>query len=51
MAARLEPDNVRRTHQSPHHFVADAPWSDDDMLQQVRSYVLPALRKQGELVA
>jgi len=28
MAARLAPDNVRRTHQSLHHVVADAPWSD-----------------------
>ena len=27
MAARLAPDNVRRTHQSLHHLVADAPWS------------------------
>ena len=51
MAARLDPDNVRQTHQSLHHLVADAPWSDEDMLQQVRSYVLPALRKQGEVVA
>ena len=51
MAARLDPDNVRQTHQSLHHLVADAPWSEEDMLQQVRSYVLPALRKQGEVVA
>jgi len=26
MAARLFPDNVRQTHQSLHHLVADAPW-------------------------
>ena len=30
MAARLAPDNVRRTHQSLHHLVADAPWSDEE---------------------
>ena len=29
MAARLAPDNVRRTHQSLHHVVAEAPWSDE----------------------
>src|SRR5262249_8046880 len=30
MAARLCPDNVRQTHQSLHHVVAHAPWSDTD---------------------
>ena len=30
MAARLAPENVRRMHQSLHHVVADAPWSDED---------------------
>ena len=29
MAARLAPGNVRQMHQSLHHIVADAPWSDD----------------------
>jgi hypothetical protein len=29
MAARLAPDSVRRMHQSLHHVVADAPWSDE----------------------
>src|SRR5438105_15052780 len=38
MAARLAPDNVRRTHQSLHHLVADAPWNDEQMLAQVRRY-------------
>jgi SRSO17 transposase len=28
MAARLAPDNVRQMHQSLHHVVADAAWSD-----------------------
>ena len=36
MAARLAPDNVRRMHQSLHHLVADAPWNDEEMLEQVR---------------
>jgi SRSO17 transposase len=51
MAARLAPGNVRRLHQSLHHLVADAPWSDEVMLRQVRSYVLPAMEKRGPVVA
>jgi SRSO17 transposase len=51
MAARLAPENVRRMHQSLHHLVADAPWSDDEMLRQVRQQVLPAMQKDGPVVA
>jgi SRSO17 transposase len=51
MAARLAPDNVRRMHQSLHHLVADAPWSDEEMLAQVRQQVLPAMQKHGPVVA
>ncbi len=51
MAARLAPDNVRRTHQSLHHLVADAPWSDEAILGQVRGYVLPAMKAKGPVEA
>jgi SRSO17 transposase len=51
MAARLAPDNVRRMHQSLHHLVADAPWSDEEMLAQVRRHVLASLEKHGAVVA
>jgi SRSO17 transposase len=51
MAARLCPDNVRRTHQSLHHVVAHAPWSDEDILEVVRQYALPAMQKQGPIEA
>jgi SRSO17 transposase len=51
MAARLAPDNVRRMHQSLHHLVADAPWKDEEMLGQVRRQVLPAMQKNGPVVA
>ena len=51
MAARLGPDNVRRMHQSLHHLVADAPWSDEEMLRQVRMQVLPAMQKDSPVVA
>ena len=51
MAARLAPDNVRRTHQSLHHVVADAPWSDEDVLRQVRKYVLAAMTEKEPVAA
>jgi SRSO17 transposase len=51
MAARLSPDNVRRTHQSLHHVVADAAWSDEAVLRQVREYALGAMTEQGPVVA
>jgi SRSO17 transposase len=51
MAARLCPDNVRQTHQSLHHVVAHAPWSDEDMLEAIRQYALPAMQRQGPIVA
>jgi len=51
MAARLAPDNVGRMHQSLHHLVADAPWNDQEMLEQVRQQVLPAMQKHGLVVA
>jgi SRSO17 transposase len=40
MAARLQPGHVRSEHQRLHHFVADAPWSDEAVLAAVRSHVL-----------
>ena len=51
MAARLAPDNVRRTHQSLHHLVADAPWSDEALLETVRGSVLPWMKENGPVVA
>src|ERR1700745_2546171 len=51
MAARLAPDNVRRMHQSLHHVVADAPWSDEAVLARVRSYAVTAMRQKGPVQA
>src|SRR6266404_2369020 len=51
MAARLFPHNVRQAHQSMHHIVADAAWSDEDMLEAVRAYVLPQMEQKGPIVA
>jgi SRSO17 transposase len=43
MAARVQPDNVRSAHQSMHHLVAEAAWSDAAMLSAVAEAVLPKL--------
>jgi SRSO17 transposase len=51
MAARLEPTRVRAAHQSLHHLVAKADWSDDAMLAAVRAHVLPALERHGAIRA
>ena len=51
MAARLNPSHVEPMRQSLHHLVAKAPWSDEALLEQVRSQVLPAMQKQGPIVA
>jgi SRSO17 transposase len=51
MAARLEPARVQATHQSLHHLVAKADWSDAAMLATVRSQVLPAIERHGALNA
>src|ERR1022692_4311651 len=51
MAARVAPDNVRRTHRSSHHLVADSPWSDETVLENVREYVLGAMNRNGPVAA
>ena len=51
MAARLDPENVQRMRQSLHHLVAKAPWNDETLLKEVRNHVLPAMQKQGPVVA
>jgi SRSO17 transposase len=38
-------------HQSLHHLVADAPWNDQELLEQVRQQVLPAMQKSVPVVA
>src|SRR5215203_4054349 len=36
MAARVDPRHVRARHQSPHHFVANAPWDEAAVLKVAR---------------
>ncbi len=47
IAARVEPSRVQGAHQSLHHFVANADWSQEALLRQVRTFVLPAIEKSG----
>src|SRR4051794_31114306 len=51
MAARLDPAKVEPMRQSLHHLVAKAPWSDEELLEQVREQVVPAMEKDGPVVA
>lgn len=43
MASHLAPSTTRAKHQSLHHFVADSPWSDEEMLLRVAQWVVPAM--------
>src|SRR5215468_8688317 len=51
LAARLAPHDVRRVHQSLHHFVANAPWSDEALLESVRHWVLPLMKRNKPVIA
>jgi len=51
MAARLAGNNVRRMHQSLHHVVADAPWSDEAVLNRSLDSVIPAMLRRDPVVA
>src|SRR6516162_10914133 len=46
MAARLAPENVRQMHQSLHHVVADAAWSDEAVLDRCLDFVIPAMLRR-----
>jgi SRSO17 transposase len=43
LAAHADPLNVPAKHQALHHFVANARWSDQVLLERVRQYVEPHL--------
>ena len=43
MAAHVDPQKVRSRHQSLHHFVADANWSDQEMLLRVAQWTVPLM--------
>lgn len=41
MAARVDPLHVSARHQSLHHFVAKAQWSDQELLNRMAQWVVP----------
>jgi SRSO17 transposase len=47
MAALIDPRHVGARHQSMHHFVAQAGWSDAAVLRLARSNVLDAMERHG----
>jgi SRSO17 transposase len=47
MAAHLDPLHASARHQSLHHFVAKAQWSDTAVMQRVREWVLPLLAEHA----
>lgn len=48
MAARLAPETTRRMHQSLHHLVADAAWSDQAVIERIWQRVLPAMTQKND---
>jgi SRSO17 transposase len=49
MAAVTAPAGVSAQHQKLLHFVAEAPWSDEQVLAKVRELVLPAIERDGPI--
>lgn len=43
MAARVDPLHASAKHQSLHHFVAKAQWSDKELLRRVAQWVVPLM--------
>lgn len=43
MAARIDPLHASARHQALHHFVAQAEWSDEEMLRRVAQWVVPKI--------
>lgn len=49
LAARVDPSHVCAKHQSLHHFITVAAWSDQALLREIRLAALPALLKLGKV--
>ena len=47
LAAHIDPYHVSAKHQSMHHFVAKSDWSDEDLLNRVRSWVVPDMKLEN----
>lgn len=51
MAAKIDPLHVRARHQSMHHFVANAPWEEREVMGVARDYALRQLERHGPVGA
>lgn len=51
MAAKIDPLHVRARHQSMHHFVANAPWEEQEVMRGARDYALSQLERHGPVGA
>lgn len=51
MAAKIDPLHVQARHQSLHHFVAQAPWREQDVLRVARDYALAAFERHAPIAA
>jgi SRSO17 transposase len=51
MAAKIDPRRVQAGHQSMHHFVANAPWDETEVLGLARDHVLEQLERHGPVAA
>ena len=47
MAARVDPLHASARHQALHHFVAQAEWSDEELLRRVAQWVVPKMDWSG----
>ena len=47
MAARIDPRHASARHQALHHFVAQAEWSDEELLRRVAQWVVPKMDTSG----
>jgi SRSO17 transposase len=49
LAARVGPTNVRKTHQSLHHFVSTSSWDDQAVLLRVGQLAIPMLQSRESI--
>lgn len=49
LAAHVAPEHVRARHQALHHFVAKSEWSDEAVLERVRTHVMAQMDLGGDV--
>jgi len=51
MAAKVDPRHASARHQSMHHFVANSPWDEQEVLSVARDYALVQLERHAPIGA